>query len=243
MIFIIAAATFFLTLVGGFFSLHFKDRLHLVLGFSAGAVVGVAFFDLIPESMEIGKDFFSESTISVFMALGFLFYLVLDRMLFFHSHGTDEHDTHAHAVSGRGILGAASLAFHSFLDGFAVGVGFQISTAVGAAVTIAVLAHGFSDGINTVNMILKSGGSARTAFKWLLLDAVAPVTGILSTLFLTLPEKSLGVILALFSGSFLYIGASELIPESHHAHPRLFTTAMTVLGAGVLFVIIQVAGL
>lgn len=242
MIIAIAFATFVSTLVGGLCALRFKDKLHLILGFSAGAVVGVAFFDLFPESIEIGGKFFPESAITAFMALGFLIYLIFDRTLFFHSHSADERDVD-HPAAHRGILGAASLALHSFLDGLAIGIGFQVSVAVGAVVAVAVLAHDFSDGINTVNMVLKGGGNTKLAFRWLLLDATAPVLGILSTLFFTLPERALGIILALFSGFFLYIGASELVPESHHAHPRLFTTAMTVFGTGVMFVIIQLAGL
>lgn len=79
--------------------------------------------------------------------------------------------------------------------------------------------------------------------KWLIVDAIAPVVGVVSTLFFTLPESSLGIILALFSGFFLYIGASDLLPESHHNHPTKWTTLMTVLGATVLFVAIKLASL
>jgi ZIP family zinc transporter len=75
-----------------------------------------------------------------------------------------------------------------------------------------------------------------------LVDAAAPVLGAGSTLLFTVPESWLGAILALFAGFFLYIGASDLIPESHHGHPRFLTTAMTLLGALVLFIAIKLAG-
>jgi ZIP family zinc transporter len=117
-----------------------------------------------------------------------------------------------------------------------------VSLEVGAVVTVAVLAHDFSDGINTVNVILKNKGDKKSAYKWLLMDAVAPVLGAASTLFFSLPTEILAVILAVFAGFFLYIGASDLIPESHHGHPKLLTTAMTVLGMAVLFVVIRLAG-
>jgi ZIP family zinc transporter len=115
---------------------------------------------------------------------------------------------------------------------------------VGGIVAGAILVHDFSDGINTVNVILKSrdGGEAR-AFRWLLVDAAAPVAGAASTLLFHLPEQALGIVLALLSGFFLYIGASDLIPESHHAHPKLLTTLMTLLGAAVLYVAIRLATL
>lgn len=114
--------------------------------------------------------------------------------------------------------------------------------AVGAVVAVAVLVHDFSDGINTVNLILKNGGTRAEAFKWLLVDAAAPALGAFVTLFFVFPPNILAVILATFAGFFLYIGAADLLPESHHAHPRLMTTVMTLLGAGLLYVVIQLAG-
>ena len=78
--------------------------------------------------------------------------------------------------------------------------------------------------------------------RWLLCDAVAPVAGIGSTFLLVLPEKTFGAVLALFAGFFPYIGASDHIRESHHAHPKLLTTIMTVLGAGVLYAAIRLVG-
>jgi zinc transporter ZupT len=247
MIIIIAFATFVATLIGGLFALRFHDKLHLILGFSAGAVIAVAFFDLIPEALELGQNFYSGSTLMALVAVGFFVYLILDRLIFLHAHTHEE--GHEHELSSvesrtirRGILGAGSLSIHSFLDGVAIGLAFQVSPAIGTIVAIAVLTHDFSDGINTVNLILKNKGERSRAFRWLLVDALAPVLGALSTLFFTLPENSLSVILALFAGFFLYIGATDLIPESHHAHPKFLTTFMTLLGAAVLYTAIRFAG-
>jgi ZIP family zinc transporter len=244
MVTIIAFATFISTLLGGLFALRFKDKLHLVLGFSAGAVISVAFFDLMPEAIELGEGFYDPATILQFTAIGFLAYLILDRMVFFHAHhGDDEHAHEPHVThKSRGILGAGSLALHSFLDGIAIGLAFQVSLGVGVVVAVAVLVHDFSDGINTVNMILKNKGGHRFALKWLLVDALAPVLGVLSTNFFTLPAESLAIVLSTFAGFFLYIGATDLIPESHHAHPKMITTIMTLLGAAVLYTAIQFAG-
>jgi len=252
----IAFLAFLATLCGGLIALKFKDKLHLILGFSAGAVLGVAFFDLLPESMDLGGKFFSGSTVTSIVALGFFVYLVLDRWVFLHSHpemrsdldlGDNLHDHHPNSGStsfpgeARGILGAGSLSIHSFLDGVAIGLAFQVSAAIGAVVAIAVLVHDFSDGINTVNLILKNEGGKKHAFRWLLVDAIAPILGAASTLFFHLPEQALSIVLALFAGFFLYIGASDLIPESHHAHPKFLTTVMTLLGALVLFIAIHLA--
>ncbi len=230
---------FVCTLLGGLFALRFKDKLHLILGFSAGAVIGVAFFDLMPEAIELGSGVYDVSTMTGIVALGFIIYMMLDRFVVLHTH----HDEDSHGHTHRGRLGAGSLSIHSFLDGAAIGLAFQVSVGVGAIVAIAVLVHDFSDGINTVNLILKNKGAEKTAFSWLLVDAFAPVAGILSTFFFTLTESGLGIVLGLFSGFFLYIGASDLLPESHHGHPQVLTTVMTIVGVAVLFVAIRVASI
>jgi zinc transporter ZupT len=227
----IAAAAFLSTLCGGLLALRLRDKLHLILGFSAGAVIGVAFFDLLPEAINFGTQLHDPATVLSFSALGFLLYLVMDRILLFHGEGAP-----------RSGVAASVLCVHSLLDGIAIGLAFQASHQIGIVVTIAVLTHDFSDGINTMNIVLRNGGDRRQAFRWLLLDASAPVVGVASTLFFTLPGSAFGTALALFAGFFLYIGASDLIPESYHAHPKFLTTAMTLAGAAVLYAAIALIG-
>lgn len=240
MIWLISAAAFAATFAGGLLALRLKDRLHLILGFSAGAVLGVAFFELIPESLELGEVAGVDvDGIGILIALGFITYLFLDRFVLLHSHALEEAHDHEHSHPLRGSFGAGSLSFHSFLDGIAIGLAFQVSTEVGLLVTAAVLAHDFSDGVNTVSLIIKSGGDRSRALKWLLIDAAAPVIGIAATFFLPISEGLLAPLLAVFSGFFLYIGAAELLPESHHSHPVYWTTIATALGMGVLFIVTQ----
>lgn len=237
--YLIAFTVFFATLLGGVFALKFRDKLHLITGFSAGAVIGVAFFDLLPESLELGGQAYPVSTITAVMALGFVLFMILDRTLTLHIHGHD----HCENASHKRILGAASLSTHSFLDGLAIGLAFHVSAFVGVVVTIAVIAHDFSDGINTVSIILKNNGQRREAFLWLLTDAIAPVLGIVVSLFISIPQSTLGLLLALFTGFFIYIGASDLLPESHHSHPTYWTTIATVVGIGFLFTVIHFAAI
>ena len=228
---IIAAAAFLSTLLGGLLALRLRDKLHLILGFSAGAVIGVAFFDLLPEAVDFGRQFHAPAGVLAWSALGFLFYLVMDRILMFHGDAVR-----------RGDFAAGVLCLHSLLDGIAIGLAFQASHAVGIIVTIAVLTHDFSDGINTMNVVLKNRATRAAALRWLVLDAAAPVIGLASTFFFKLPQSAFGTGLALFAGFFLYIGASDLIPESYHAHPKFLTTAMTLAGAGVLYLAIALIG-
>ncbi|MDD2657811.1 MAG: ZIP family metal transporter [Candidatus Pacebacteria bacterium] len=239
---IIALAASAATFIGGSFALRFRDKLHLILGFSAGAVAGLALFDLLPEAISLGMIYHTSATIAFFIAVGFFGYLVLDRLILLHTHEEDSEVPVLSKVEGnapRGFFGALTLSTHSFLDGMAIGIGFQASPAVGLIVTAAVLTHDFSDGINTVNLVLKNGGSWRTAFRWLLADAAAPLLGAASTLFFTIPESAIGLVLAVFVGTFLYLSASDLIPDSHHRHPRALTTVMTLLGAAVLYAVVH----
>jgi len=235
-------AAFLATLLGGSFALKYRDQLHLILGFSSGAVLGVALFDLLPESLDLTDGRYSTATVTLLVAVGFFAFMFLSRVLLLHPESDeDEHDKgHAHAA---GTLGAASLSLHSFLDGVGIGLAFKVSTTVGAIVAAAVLAHDFSDGINTVTMILRSRGRGILSFRWLLLDAAAPVIGVAVTFAFGLSDVHLGLVLSLFCGFFLYLGASDLLPESHHRHPKLLTGVMNIAGAAVIWLTVHFATL
>lgn len=232
MMWLLAFLTFISAFVGGLFALRFKDKLHLVMGFSAGTLIGVVLLDLLPEAAEmIGE--VSEATLIAI--LGFAGYLVLDRLLVLHLDAGEEEHPH------RGRLGAGSVFFHSFLDGAALGVALQVSALATTAIAIAVLTHRFSDGINTVSLVLKSSASRKEALGWLTGVSLSPVIGIIIGNRLPLPESLLGLALSVFAGFFLYIGASELLPESHHRHKTFWTTAATIIGMTLIFIVVQIA--
>jgi zinc transporter ZupT len=236
----VASGAFLATLAGGALALRFRDQLHLILGFSAGAIIGLAFFDLLPEAFKVGSG--NPSTILSVTALGFFGYATLDRLILLHTHHDNSDHAHDSAAVKRGWAGAGSLSAHSLIDGLAIGIAFRASSAVGIVVAAAVLAHDCSDGMNTVNLVLRNAGTRRQAFQWLIVDAAAPVLGAALSLFLTLPGEALSLVLALFAGFFLYIGASDLLPESFHAHPKALTTVMTLLGAAMLYIVVRLAG-
>ena len=238
MAFLLGGAAFAATMLGGVFALFRRDRLHLILGFSAGAVLGVALFDLLPESFNLSSKSYAPATVTLFVAVGFFSFMFLNRVLLLHPEDHDDAD----APRRSGAFGAASLSLHSFLDGVGIGLAFKVSTAVGAVVAAAVLAHDFSDGINTVTVVLKNRGRGLSALRWLAVDAIAPLAGVAATYFFTLSDASLGVLLALFCGFFLYIGASDLLPESHHRHPKALTGVMNIAGAAFIWAAIHFAG-
>jgi ZIP family zinc transporter len=231
----IGCAASLATFLGGRLALRFQDRLHLVLGFSAGAVIGVALFDLLPEAIESGGGHFRPAVATGLVALGFVVYMFAERA-FSTAAGAD-----GDPGAQRGNLGAASLTIHSFLDGLGIGLAFQVSATLGWIMAIGVLAHDFSDGINTVHLVLARGGREKGAGRWLVADALAPIAGIACTFLMRVPAHAFGPILAVFSGFFLYIGASELVPESHHRHPQLWTSCATVVGLAVIYFAVYLA--
>ena len=236
----LGSAAVLATMLGGAVALLHRRRLHLILGFSAGAVLGVALFDLLPESIDLAGERYTAPTVALFIGVGFFLFMLLNRVMLLHP--KDE----AHESSGhrrRGALGAASLSVHSFLDGVGIGLAFQVSATVGAVVAAAVLAHDFSDGVNTVSVVLKNQGRRVRALRWLLIDAAAPLAGVASTYLYSLSQVHLGLVLALFCGFFLYIGASDLLPESHRRYPRLVTGTLNVGGAALIWLTIHLAAL
>jgi len=225
--------TFISTFAGGLVGLKWKDKMHLMLGFTAGVLIAVVAFDIFPELFELvnltGVDF---KWPMIALVSGFLIFHVAEKMFLIHHTHEDNYGEHKHPSVG--VFSALALSAHSFLDGIGIGLGFQISTEVGIGVAIAVLAHNFSDGLNTVSLMLAHKNTDKAALKFLCINAFAPVLGGLSTFFFTLSGEALVVYLGFFAGFLLYIGASDILPEAHSQDSSFKTIAMTILG--VLFI-------
>ena len=165
--------------------------------------------------------------------VAFLFFHLLDRFLIFHAMG-DGHIEHGLRTSG--IVKAAGLSIHSFLDGVAIGAAFQVRFELGLVVALAVVFHDFSDGLNTVTVMLRSGSDRRAAFSWLFLDAVTPLLGATSTYLIPIPIYVVGIMLSFFVGEFLYLGAADLLPEAHRQGSSTKLVLATIAGVLVIFV-------
>jgi ZIP family zinc transporter len=112
---------------------------------------------------------------------------------------------------------------------------------VGAVVAAAVLAHDLADGVNTVSVSLGGSSSRGVARTWLAIDAAAPVIGIGLSRLVAPSKPLLAGVLALFAGAFLYLGASQLLPESHARHPTAWTTVSTGLGLAAIWAAVRLA--
>lgn len=233
---LLAFAAFCSTLIGGLTAIRYKDKLHRLLGFTAGVIVGVVAFDILPEIFHsITEHNFSTTGPMIALVVGFLLFHIIEKSILIHHEQEEEYEPHHHPDVG--LASALALSGHSFLDGVGIGLGFHVNAAVGIAVAIAVLAHDFSDGMNTVGLMLAHQNRTPRAIGMLVLDAVAPILGALSTLIIHVPDNLLVLYLGFFAGFLLYIGASEILPEAHSKHSSYATIALTVTGVAFIFVV------
>jgi len=232
---VLASLTFASTLLGGTVALRSKGRLRFFFAFSAGTLLAIAFLDLLPEALDAAAGDAALRNGVLYMVLAsFVLFHFVERYVLVHHHpaGDGDHGPgHAH-----GGLGATGLVIHSALDGVAIGAAFQASAQIGAVVALAVIAHDFADGVNTVTLTRRVSGDHQRAWGFLVADAAAPVVGAATTLVLRVPLAWLAMALAFFVGHFLYIGASDLIPEMHRG--RKSWPAFGVHLAGILAILL-----
>src|SRR5207237_5675332 len=229
-----ALAAFAMTLAGGAFAFRYQRLLLYIMAFSSGLLIGVAFLDLIPEVSALAVQHGIDIRALMFTVIGgFLAIFLLEKLTIIH--GEKQHDApgHHHNV---GLVGAIGLSFHSCLDGLAIGVGFCAGTEVGFVVLLAVVAHDFADGLNTVTFMLATRNSRWRTAVLLGVDALAPVAGALVANVVRIQPAALAFQLAFFAGFLLYLGASDLLPHVHEK-PRAALIAATIGGlatAGLL---------
>jgi zinc transporter, ZIP family len=228
----LAALTTVSTALGGLVAIRVRRDLHTLIALTGGVVVAVALFDVLPEAIDaVGN----ARHVSWLVGAGFLAFFLAERALVLHHRDDTEHARSHHHV---GVLGASGLSAHSFVDGLGIGLAFHLDTGTGLLVFVAVVSHDFADGMNTVSFILRQGGGVRAAMRWLALDALAPLAEAVVGSVVAVSEQRLGYLLAVYAGFFLFMGATDLLPEAHE-HPSRLRVALTVVGfvatAGVAY--------
>jgi ZIP family zinc transporter len=231
----LAGLTALATLIGGRVALRLHHTLPTVIALTGGVVVAVALLDVLPEAIEQIGD---AKTATGLAAAGFLAFFFAERALVLH-HRDDPDEAKAHHRVG--LLGAVGLSIHSFIDGLGIGLAFGLDSATGFLVFIAVISHDFADGLNTVSFVLSQSGDRRQATRWLTIDAVAPLLGAIVGSLATVSDHTLGYMLSVYSGFFLYMGATDLLPEAH-AHATWQKVGLTASGFALVFAITRAAG-
>jgi zinc transporter ZupT len=234
----LSLVSFVSTCAGGLFALRFRDRLHLILGFTAGVLLGVVSFDLLPEVFALVREHgLDPAGPMVALVVGFLLFHAVEKLVLIHHAHEQSYADHHHTQVG--LISASALVGHSFMDGVGIGLGFQVSPAVGLIVATAVIAHDFADGLNTVSLMLAHNNTTRRSLVMLALDALAPVAGAASTLLFQMPAPTLVLYLGFFTGFLLYIGAADILPEAHSRRSSAFTILLTCLGAAFVYVVVR----
>jgi zinc transporter ZupT len=215
------------TALGGVLAFRTKDRLHLVLGLSAGLLLGLVAFDLLPQVFQANTSKFGGiRAISLAIVFGFVLLHFVEQ--FFGSHepmNSDYGHGHTHQSSLGGIFGALAMGGHVFLDGLALGVALHVGRTFAIPVLIALASHAFSDGLNTVSFLVKTKRWNKYSVLLILFDLGARVSGA-------------AIYLAVFSGFIIYLATSHILPEAHARHPSRFTFVATLIGIGSMWLVV-----
>jgi ZIP family zinc transporter len=235
-VFLLTVAASAAALVGGYTAIHSQRWLNKALALTAGLVLGLVTFDLLPEIFGIVQ---SQQLDPVWpmiaMVTGFLLFHLFEKFIPLHETSEPQYGPHRHPKLG--VARAVALSGHSFLDGLSIGVAFQVSEAVGIAVALAVIGHRFADGFDTTTFMLFHQNKLTHIKRWLAVVILMPIAGGLASLVFSLSEATLAIYLGFFAGIILYISASNLLPQAHSKDSSYSTIGLTVFGVAFMFVV------
>lgn len=224
-----------ISLLGGSLIFTTKKRrqqaILLAMPFGAGALLAAAFFDLLPEAFELGK----AQELLLWTLGGFLFFFVLERSAsWFHHH--HEHDGEAKNAQQRRLIVLGDLV-HNAIDGIAIGAAFLVSPATGLITTLAVSAHEIPKELGTFALLLSRGWKDKTVILANIATAVATLVAAIGVFLLGSSEHlPIAPLLAMTAGFFIYIAASDIIPDIHEQPHRQGTIQAAMLIVGIILV-------
>lgn len=177
-----------------------KIDIRYIVGFASGVVISASFFELIPES-NIAEN-------AHYLALGFFAFYLIEKIVMLHSCGEGECESH-----NIGWIAAFGMASDNIVDGVGIAVGYMTDPALGVMIAVAVIAHEIPQGITTAMLMRNSGFNMPEVFGVLAIaGAMYPIGALLSN---SVPQGFYEAIIAFVAGSFLYIGAGDLLSEAH----------------------------
>ena len=183
--------------------------LFLLVGLSAGAMLGGAFFHLIPEA--VGK--LDIMAVGLYIIVGFSIFFLIERILHWHHCHKAGGKCDVHMFTYMNLIGDG---VHNFIDGLVIAGAFVADVNLGIATTIAVILHEIPQEISDFAVLVYGGFSRIKALAYNLLSALTAVIGAIAGIFLSTYAGSFSSFLLPFAaGGFIYIAASDLIPELH----------------------------
>lgn len=213
-------ATFIVSLVSfsGALAIVLKHRvldkvLLWLVGLSAGSLIGGAFLHLIPEALEES----SAEKLFIYVLIGFGLFFVLERFLLWHHCHKHSHEESSKCETKTfGYMNLIGDGLHNFIDGIVIISAFSVDVSLGIATTIAVLAHEVPQEISDFGVLIYSGFSRAKALLFNFVSALIAILGALAGYLIINSIDNITVILiALTAGGFIYISATDLIPEIH----------------------------
>ncbi|NTV31526.1 ZIP family metal transporter [candidate division WWE3 bacterium] len=179
--------------------------LHILVAFSAGAMIGSAFLHLLPEANQTltGSELFN------WVLISFVAFFIIEKILHWrHCHNGD---CDQHTFGTMNLIGDA---IHNFIDGLIVVGTFLVDVRLGVITSIAMALHEIPQEIGDFGVLIKSGYSKSMALKANFFVALTAVAGVLCGYFISeLSNTVTPYILAFAAGGFIYIAASDLVPE------------------------------
>ncbi|MBI2048366.1 MAG: ZIP family metal transporter [Parcubacteria group bacterium] len=231
----------------GVFTLSFSEKilrraLFLLVSIAAGALLGDAFYHLIPEAFEKTGN---PALVSSFIIFGILFFFVLEKFLHWHhSHSEEEcadneraHGMEKSAIHPLGYLILVSDGLHNFLDGLIIAASYLVSVEIGIATTLAIILHEIPQEIGDFGILLHAGFRKMQALFLNFLSALLAVLGAsLVLIFNEIGAEAISWLIPLAAGGFIYIASADLIPELHKTKEAGLSVAQ--FGAMVLGVLL-----
>lgn len=226
-----------ISFVGGLLLLRarrFREKaVLLTLPFGAGALLAAAFFDLLPEAFELGDT----HQLLAWTLAGFTFFFVLERLAsWFHHHHEHEEADHPQTIWQRRMIVVGDL-MHNAIDGLAIAAAFLVSVPTGIVTTLAVGAHEIPKELGTFALLLSRGWSSKKVILVNLGTIVATVVAAVAVYLLGddafIPT---GPLLAMTAGFFIYVAASDIIPDIHEQPRRIGTIQAGMLVFGIVLV-------
>lgn len=203
-----------------------------LVSFAAGSMLGAVFFDLLPESVDaLGGLAFP------LVLLGMLIFFLIEKFLIlYHCHGNGVCETHNLRTTRPLILLGDSV--HNFLDGVIIATSFLVSVPLGIVAAIAELAHELPQEIGDFAVLIRGGMKKGRVLLWNLVSEGASLLGGILVILLAGRISGLtSILLPIATGGFIYIAASDLIPELHretHVRKSFVHVGMLVLGILVI---------
>jgi len=189
----------------------FVGRILMALvGFASGSMIGAAFFNLIPETME-GTEQTGQVIWPQLVVTGIVFFFIMEKFLYWrHCH---DGKCEVHMFAYLNLIGDG---LHNFVDGMAIAASFLFSSALGFATTLAVVFHEIPQELGDFGVLLYGGFGKKKALTYNFMSALTAVGGALTIYFLAFYVRGLERFLIPFAaGGFIYIAATDLMPELH----------------------------